>query len=187
MSRSDGTPGGFRTESLHTVHDWTYSRLVTRTVVAPSGDRFSRTYVDSPGAVAVVAVTPDDRIILVDQYRATVDGWVTEIPAGMRDVEGEDPLLTAQRELAEEAGFTATEWQSLGSILSTPGVCNSYVEIYLATGLTAGDSTPHGPEEHEMTVSRVPFDDAVRMAVDGTITDSKSVAGILRAARLLGR
>lgn len=187
MAGSEGSPGGFRTESLETVHDWTYSKLVTRRVTGPRGDTFSRTYVDSPGAVAVVALTADDCIILVDQYRATVDAYVTEIPAGMRDVEGEDPLLTAQRELMEEAGYEAASWRSLGSILSTPGVCNSYVEIFLATDLTEGAAAPHGPEEDAMTVRKVPFDEAVRLALHGDITDSKSVAGILRAARHLGR
>lgn len=187
MAGSGGAPRGFRTESLETVHDWTYSRLVTRTVTGPGGDTFSRTYVDSPGAVAVVAVTDDDCIVLVDQYRATVDAYVTEIPAGMRDVDGEEPLLTASRELMEEAGYEAATWTPLGSILSTPGVCNSYVEIFLATGLTEGEAAPHGPEEDAMTVRKVPFDEAVRLALHGDITDSKSVAGILRAARLLGR
>jgi 8-oxo-dGTP pyrophosphatase MutT (NUDIX family) len=187
MAGSDGASRGFSTSSLETVHDWTYSKLVTRRVVGPRGDAFSRTYVDSPGAVAVVAVTADDCIVLVDQYRATVDGFVTEIPAGMRDVEGEEPLLTAQRELMEEAGYSALRWEPLGSILSTPGVCNSSVEIFLAMDLVEGTVAPHGPEEDAMTVLKVPFDEAVRLALHGEITDSKSVAGILRAARILGR
>ena len=177
----------FRTESLETVHDWKYSQLVRRTVVSPQGDSFDRTYVDSPGAVAVVAVTGDDEVILVTQYRAPVDGMVTEIPAGMRDVPGEPPLETARRELVEEAGVEAVSWRDLGSILSTPGASNGVVEIFLATDLHDVPAVPHGPEEDAMEIHRVPFTEAIRMCMDGEITDSKSVAGILRAARLLGR
>lgn len=187
MSGTDGAGHGFRTTSIDIVHDWTYSVLVRRNVVSPDGETFARTYVDSPGAVAVVAVTDEDEIVLVRQYRATVDEFVTEIPAGMRDVPGEPGLETARRELVEEAGFEASSWSSLGSILSTPGVSNSVVEIYLATGLVPVPLAPHGPEERVMTVSRTPFAEAVRMCMDDEITDSKSVAGILRAARVLGR
>lgn len=182
-----GTEPSFRTVGLETVHDWTYSRLVTRTVLSPSGEQFARTYVASPGAVAVVAVTDDDEVVIVRQYRATVDRYVAEIPAGMRDVEGEPPAETARRELAEEAGLAAGTLSPLGSILSTPGVSDSVVEIFLATQLTEVPLRPHGPEENEMSVERIPFDEAVRMCMDDEIIDSKSVAGILRAARLLGR
>lgn len=187
MTQQNGAGHGFRTMSVDIVHDWTYSRLVRRTVTSPDGETFARTYVDSPGAVAVVAVTDDDKVVLVHQYRATVDDYVVEIPAGMKDVEGEPGLETARRELLEEAGFVALSWQPLGSILSTPGVSNSVVEIYLATGLGAVPVEPHGPEERAMTISHVPIDDAVRMCMEDEIVDSKSVAGILRAVRILGR
>lgn len=187
MSRTNSAGHGFRTTSIDLVHDWTYSRLVRRNVTSPDGESFARTYVDSPGAVAVVAVTDDDEIVLVHQYRATVDDYVVEIPAGMKDVEGEPGIETARRELVEEAGYVADAWSSLGSILSTPGASNSVVEIYLATGLTAVPVEPHGPEERVMRISRVPVDEAVRMCMDDEIVDSKSVTGILRAARILGR
>ena len=100
----DGGPRGFVTRSLEVVHDWGYSKLVRRTVSAPGGGDFSRTYVDSPGAVGVVAVTESLEVVLVNQYRAPVDGYVLEIPAGMRDVEDEPPMETARRELGEEIG-----------------------------------------------------------------------------------
>ena len=187
MSQPHRVDGVFRTTSIDLVHDWTYSKLVRRNVTSPDGESFARTYVDSPGAVAVVAVTDDDDVVLVRQYRATVDDFVVEIPAGMKDVTGEPGLETAKRELVEEAGFVASVWRPLGSILSTPGVSNSTVEIHLATGLRSVPVEPHGPEEREMTVSLVPFDEAVRMCMEDEIVDSKSVAGILRAARLLGR
>lgn len=178
--------GGFVTHGLETVHDWGYSRLVRRTVAAPGGDRFSRTYVDSPGAVGVVALTAGGEIVLVSQYRAPVDGYVLEIPAGMRDVDDEPALETARRELEEEVGYVAGGWVELGSVLSTPGVSNGVVELFLATQLEHRGSTPHGPEEQAMEVLHVASSEAVAMCMDGRITDSKSVAGILRAARLLG-
>lgn len=177
----------FVTDSLETVHDWSYSRLVRRSLSSPSGDMFERTYVDSPGAVGVVAVTAAGEVVLVSQYRAPVDGMVTEIPAGMRDIPGEPALETARRELVEEVGYEADEWIAIGSVLSTPGVSNGVVELFLATGLTAVPTQPHGPEEQVMRIHHVPMGDAIRMCMDDGITDSKSVAGILRAARLLGR
>lgn len=182
----DGGPRGFVTRSLEVVHDWGYSKLVRRTVSAPGGGDFSRTYVDSPGAVGVVAVTESLEVVLVNQYRAPVDGYVLEIPAGMRDVEDEPPMETARRELGEEVGYDAREWTDLGSVLSTPGVSNGIVELFMAQGLSELPAEPHGPEEEAMDVLHVPFRDAVSMCMDGRITDSKSVAGILRAARLLG-
>lgn len=177
----------FVTESLEVVHDWSYAKLVRRSVLAPGGQTFARTYVDTPGAVGVVAVTDDDQVVLVEQYRATLDDWLVEIPAGMRDRPGEPDLETARRELEEETGFRATSWTSLGTLLSTPGVSNGSVSLFLATGLSHVGSTPDGPEEQVMRVSCVPFDEAVRMCMDSEITDSKSVIGVLRAARLLGR
>ena len=177
----------FTTRSVEVVHDWTYSKLVTREVASPDGEVFRRTYVDSPGAVAVVALTDEDEVVLVDQYRATIDDYLVEIPAGMRDKSGEEDLATAKRELEEETGFRAREWRSLGRMLSTPGVSSGWVELYLATGLESVGATPEGPEELAMTVLRVKFDEAVRMCMKSEITDSKSVIAILRAARLLGR
>lgn len=177
----------FRTQSVKLVHDWTYSKLVTREVSSPDGEIFRRTYVESPGAVAVVALTDDDEVVLVDQYRATIDDYLVEIPAGMRDKSGEPDLETAKRELEEETGYRAREWRPLGRMLSTPGVSSGWVELYLATGLENVGATPEGPEELAMSVLLVNFDEAVRMCMESEITDSKSVIGVLRAARLLGR
>ena len=85
MTGGSGDRPVFTSRSVDVVHDWTYSKLVTRTVAAPNGEEFSRTYVESPGAVAVVAITDTDEIVLVEQYRATIDDYLIEIPAGMRE------------------------------------------------------------------------------------------------------
>jgi ADP-ribose pyrophosphatase len=91
-------------------------QLLTRHVSPRAGDAFERTYVSTPGAVAIVAVTPQGEVVLVSQYRASFDAVVTEIPAGMRDVVGEPPELTAARELQEETGYTARSWQYVCTI-----------------------------------------------------------------------
>ena len=176
----------FTTKALDTVHSWAMFRLLRRTVEAASGETFERTYVSTPGAVACVAITDDQHIVLVRQYRATFDDMVLEIPAGMRDVEGEAPEMTAVRELQEESGYSASKVQYMASMLSSPGVTDSTVEIFLATGLTRGDSQPHGPEEDEMEILVVPFREALEMIDDGRLQDSKSVFGVLLAAQRFG-
>jgi 8-oxo-dGTP pyrophosphatase MutT (NUDIX family) len=101
----------------------------------------------------------------------------------MRDVEGESALVTAQRELEEEAGFRAARWKRIGMLTSAAGVTNSTVEVFLARDLERVEAAPHGPEEEHMTIKFVPFAQAVAMVEDGQITDSKSMIAILLAAR----
>lgn len=152
----------------------------------PDGSRFYRDIVRHPGAVAVVAIDGDD-MFLVRQYRACLDGDLWEIPAGKRDVDGEPPEITARRELEEEVGMKAGSVEPLLNIHHSPGFCDEYGYIFLATDLTKVPQRLEGPEEQEMQVARVTIDEAVAMATDGRITDAKSVAAILVAARRLGR
>lgn len=175
---------GFRIEDERSLHSWYVFDLIRRRIAAPSGEVFERTYVSTPGAVAVVAITEAGEVVLVRQYRATMGGVIIEVPAGMRDQPGESPELTALRELTEETGYIAGAVERLGSIISSPGVTDSVVEIFLAESLELGDWNPHGPEEAAMQIALVPFDEAVSMVEDGRITDSKTVAGLLLAARM---
>ncbi len=181
MNQSDHK--GFVTTALDVVHSWAMFRLLRRTISGPQGDVFVRTYVSTPGAVGVIALTPDNQIVLVSQYRSSFDDLVLEIPAGMRDVVGEDPARTAWRELAEETGYVPATVEFLGSCLSSPGVTDSVVELFIARDVVVGESAPEGPEELEMTVMLIPFAQALAMVDKGEITDSKSVVGILLAAR----
>jgi ADP-ribose pyrophosphatase len=158
-------------------------RLLRRSVLSGSGEEFERTFVSTPGAVACVAITDDGHVVLVRQYRATLDRLIIELPAGMRDIEGEAPEMTARRELKEETGFDAQVMQRLGTFLSSPGVTDSSVEVFLAGKLQAGESEPHGPEEDSMEVLLVPFHDALLMIEDGRITDGKTAYGLLLVAR----
>ncbi len=181
MNQSDHK--GFASTALDVVHSWAMFRLVRRTIRGPRGDVFERTFVSTPGAVGVVAVTRDNHIVLVSQYRSSFDDFVLEIPAGMRDVVGEDPARTAWRELAEETGYISGTVEHLGSCLSSPGVTDSVVELFIARDVVEGDSAPEGPEELDMAVLLVPFAEALAMVESGEITDAKSVVGILLTAR----
>ena len=174
---------GFVSTALEVVHSWAMFQLLHRTIRGPRGDVFERTFVSTPGAVGVIALTPQNEIVLVSQYRSSFDDFVLEIPAGMRDVLGEDPARTAWRELAEETGYIPATVDFLVSCLSSPGVTDSVVELYIARNVVAGKSTPEGPEELEMTVLVIPFSQALSMVEHGEISDAKSIVGILLAAR----
>jgi len=157
------------------------------TVVDPAGGTFTRDVVRHPGAVAVVALTDDDTVVLVHQYRAAVDRWLLEIPAGTCDVPGEAPEATARRELAEEAGYTASELTRLIHCAVTPGFCDEYSTIFAATGLSPVPADHQGIEERYLRVVEVPlgrFDDLVD---DGTIVDATTILGVGLARRRLGR
>lgn len=158
--------------------------------VAPNGDEFVRTYVESPGAAGIVAFDTNSRgvieVVMVRQYRPSLDAWSLEIPAGMRDVEGEDPLLTAKRELREEAGLFAARWDSLGQIVQAPGVSNGTVQIFLARDLSLVEIDRHGPEEQAMTIERYSLDEVLAMIDRGEIDNALAVVGILRGLRFVG-
>lgn len=177
---------GFVLLSDEVVHRWYAFTLLRRTIRSPRGDTHERTFVDSPGAVGVVAVTGEGEVVLVEQYRPALDMNLLEIPAGMRDVPGEDRLVTAQRELLEEAGLTADTWRHLGATVGSAAVTNSRVEIFLATDLHPGMREPHGPEEEEMVVHRMPLSTALGLVESGEIIDAKTSVGILLAARSRG-
>jgi len=181
---TSSTSGEFVSEELEPVHTWAMFQLLTRRVTPPVGDAFERTYVSTPGAVAVVAVTSQGEVVLVSQYRASFDAVVTEIPAGMRDIEGESPEVTATRELKEETGYIANELTFLGRCMSSPGVTDSVVEVFLARDVQPGAWSPHGPEEEAMVISTVAFNEALSMLDSGQLSDAKTAYGLLMAVRL---
>lgn len=174
---------GFSIVQEEILHRWAMFELRRRRVQSPAAVDFERTYVHTPGAVATVAVLDSGELVLVEQYRASFGGSVLEIPAGMRDIEGEDPSVTAVRELREEAGCDARSLMFLGECLSSPGVTDSTVLVYLATDITHTPTEPHGPEEDAMIIRHVQFSEALAMVEDGRISDAKSAYGILLAAR----
>jgi 8-oxo-dGTP pyrophosphatase MutT (NUDIX family) len=153
---------------------------------APDGRQFRRDVVRHPGAVSAVAFDGDD-IFLVRQYRAPIDRELWEIPAGKLDVDGEAPDDSIVRELAEEIGMAPGRLEFLMHFHHSPGFCDELQHIYLAFDLSSVAQNADGLEEEHMVVERVPFESAIAMAMDGRITDGKSLAGILGAARKLGR
>jgi 8-oxo-dGTP pyrophosphatase MutT (NUDIX family) len=156
------------------------------TVAMPGGGESVREVVRHPGAVAVVAIDDEQRVVLIRQYRHPVGRHLWELPAGLRDEDGEPPVETARRELAEEALLSAERWSLLTTSHSSPGFCDERVLVFLAEELSAVDRPEGFVVEHEeldLTVERVPLEDAVQRVFDGDITNSSAVIGLLAAAR----
>lgn len=180
------TSGSFRHVGDRPIHDGYVWNVVVGDFVDPDGRAFTRDIVRSPGAVAVVALFDDRTTLLVRQYRAAFDAHVLEIPAGMRDVAGEDPEATARRELIEETGFDAATWRLLHRFFPSVGMTDAVLHVYLATELRPVGRSAHGPEEEHMEVVRIPIAEAIDMVEAGQILDAKATIGLLMAARVLG-
>lgn len=152
----------------------------------PSGNRTLREIVEHPGGAVVLCVFENSEIILVKQYRHPFAKEVIELPAGKLD-KGEDPLVCAQRELREETGYGAKQWNKLTSIYTTPGFCNEILHIYLAQGLfphAEGQALEEGEASIQLII--VPLKDAISMIEREEIVDGKTIAGIMIGARKLG-
>jgi 8-oxo-dGTP pyrophosphatase MutT (NUDIX family) len=143
-----------------------------------------RQYVDHTGAVAIVAIDENDRVLLIQQYRHPIRHRDWELPAGLLDIEGEEPLLAAQRELAEEADLAAAHWEPLLSTFATPGGSNEIVHFFVATGLSAvPDAHPREDEEADIRVEWVPLSDAVTAVLEGRMHNALLAIGLLAAER----
>src|SRR5579875_456302 len=126
---------------------------------SPAGDRFERDIVHHPGAVVVVPVTEDARVIMVRQFRAAIGDDLLEIPAGKRDVDGEATEVTAARELAEEIGRRAGRLELLARFYNSPGFTDEFTYLYLARQLAEVPLDRQGQEEQVMTIEEIPLDD----------------------------
>jgi 8-oxo-dGDP phosphatase len=149
-------------------------------------EQFGRLVLEHPGAVVVLAVDEQERALVLHQYRHPAGMRFVELPAGLLDVEGEDPLVAAQRELQEEGLVLAEEWVHLFSTYSSPGLVSEQITYYLARGLRAapdrgGFEPAH--EEADMTLAWVPVDDLVEGVRDGRITDGPTVQAVLGYAQ----
>lgn len=143
------------------------------------GERIRREVIVHPGAVAVVALDDEERLVLVHQYRHPAGGTLWELPAGLLDVPGEDPLLAAQRELAEEADLEASDWSTLLDISTTGGGSTEIVRVYLATGLSPLPAYERTDEEAHMEVRRVPLAEVVEAALAMRLHNSVLLASAL--------
>jgi 8-oxo-dGDP phosphatase len=160
-------------------------KLRQDTVQLPDGELVTREVVEHPGAVAILALDDQDRVLMIRQYRHPAGATLWELPAGLRDVAGEPLEETARRELAEETGYQAADWRILTDYLSSPGISTERLRIFLARGLTMA---PAGEREyvrqHEeayLTLAWVPLTEAVRGVLSGELHNGVAVAGILSA------
>lgn len=143
-----------------------------------NGQEYDVDMIRHPGAAGIVAVDAQRRVCLVRQYRHGVEDFLWEIPAGKLD-HGEPPQQAAVRELAEEAGVTATHWESLGEFLPAPGLITERVHLFLALRLTKGEASPENDEELEL--EWLPLEEAMRRVVDGRLDDGKTALALVRA------
>lgn len=149
------------------------------TVRLPNGKAATREFIDHPGAVGVIPFVDKNTVVMVRQYRHPVGEVTLEMPAGKLD-EGESPLTCVKRELREETGYTARKISKLVDYWPTPAFANEVLHLYVAEGLKAGKMQTD--EDEFLSCVTVPFDEALAMALDGRIRDSKTIICLLACA-----
>ena len=176
-------PPVVRRDVLHRGRVWD----VVSEAFTYGGDTITREVVEHPGAVAILALDDDDRMLLIRQYRHPVRQRDWEIPAGLLDMAGERPLAAAQRELGEEADLAATEWSVLAEFLNSPGGSSETIRVYLARGLSAVPAFERHDEEADIEVAWAPLDDVVEAVLARTVQSPSLVVGTLAAAAARAR
>lgn len=171
-----------KTVSSRLIFDGKVVHLYKDTVRLPDGAESVREYVKHIGAVCILPLTDDGEMILERQYRYAVRQILTEIPAGKLDAPDEDPLEAAKRELREETGATAREMIPLGDYYGSPAILGERIRMFLAKGLTFGET--EFDEDEFLEVFRLPLDEAEAAVLRGEIPDGKTQAAILRAAAM---
>lgn len=154
-----------------------------------AGGEMTREFMAHTGAVAVLALDDDGNVLLINQYRQPIGTRDWEIPAGLLDVDGEDPLEAARRELAEETDLVAADWEPLASFFSSPGGSNEVIHVFLARGLSPAPVVhARTDEESEIVLRWVPLDEAVRAVLDGRVRNAPMMMAVLaaQARRALG-
>jgi ADP-ribose pyrophosphatase len=158
--------------------------LVTETVTLSNGTRAELDVIEHPGATAIVPFIDSDHILMLRQYRHAVKTDLWEIPAGTLDPQ-ENELQCARRELTEETGYEAAEWQKMGEIVPVPGYSNERIHMYLATGLEKAEQNLD--EDEVIEVQRIAFDEAFAMIQRGDVQDAKTICGLYLAQQYLTR
>jgi len=145
------------------------------TVLLPDGQQALREYLEHPGAVAILPILDDGRVVVERQYRYPIEQAVIEIPAGKLNT-GEDPLLCAQRELQEETGYVAKRWSKIRRIHPVISYSTEFIDIYLAEGLTAGPAQLD--TEEFLDIFAAPLEELIEWVENGTITDVKTIISL---------
>ncbi|HYM83613.1 MAG TPA: NUDIX hydrolase [Candidatus Dormibacteraeota bacterium] len=177
-----------RVVASRVLHRGRYLTFRIDTIERPDGSRAERDICGHPGAVAVVALDGDDRVLLVRQFRIATGSELLEIPAGTLEVapDGsvEDPDAAARRELEEETGQRASTWQKLGTFWTAPGFATEAMHLYLASGLEHVRDTLGEDDDERLELVRLPWREAVELAAAGGVHDAKSLVGLFWLARL---
>ena len=173
------------------VHEGRYLTFRVDTIERADGTRGTRDIVGHPGAVAILAIDDEDRLLLVRQYRVAIGEALLEVPAGTLDrlPDGtiEDPEVAAPRELEEETGMRAGSWRLIARFWTAPGFASELMHLYLATDLRPADGDRLGPDEDEhLLLERMPWRDAVAAAERGELRDGKTLVALLWLARMRG-
>jgi len=171
--------------SSEEIYKGTLLHIFKDQIELPNGDKSAREYFVHNGAVAIVALTADNKIILERQFRYPLHRVVTEIPAGKVDGPEEDRLEAAKRELLEETGITADTWQQIGDYYPSVAYTTECITLYIATGLHYGDRKLD--EDEFLNVFEMPLEEAYQKVMDGEIADGKSIIAILKAHILYGK
>jgi len=162
-----------------TIHRGRVFDLITENITLSNGATVDIDVLRHPGASVIVPLLEDNRLVLIKQYRHAIGTRIWEIPAGTLD-HGETPLACAERELAEETGYSAAKLEPLGEIIPVPGYSDERLFIFLATNL---EPVSRNLDEDELVdVHTVRFDDAIQMIYKGEIQDAKTIVGLFLAA-----
>ncbi len=151
-------------------------QIIRKYQVTEDGEKLPRQIVQHPGAVVILPLLPDGRVVLIDNYRVAVEETLLELPAGTLEPD-EDPVDTAYRELAEETGYRAGSMERLVQFFSSPGILTEQMYLFLASELQAGAMSPEKGEQIRPRI--VAWEEALSMAGDGRIHDAKTLVGIL--------
>lgn len=157
---------------------------IRQDVLEYGGRRITREYVDHPGAVAVLALDAEGRVLMIQQYRHPIAMREWELPAGLLDIENEDPLVAAQRELAEEVDLQASDWSELVTFHTSPGGSNEVLRVFLARGLSSTPSFDREDEEADIVQHWAPLADVVAGVLHGRLQNSILMIAVLAAHAL---
>lgn len=173
-----------RTKEEKSIFDGKILHVFNNTVILPNGKEATREIIRHIGAVCVIPVTDDGKVIIERQFRYPVNDVITEIPAGKLDASDEDRLEAAQRELREETGYSADEWIDMGIYYPAAAYSDEKITMYLAKGLHKGEQELDADEF--LNVELVPLSELVEEVMSGAITDGKTQVAVLKAAKHMG-